>query len=102
RIAAEQTFVQQFDARALDEAQLQQAALQLGLVFLMVAVGADLHDDAAIAATGLAEFDGVGHGARQDGARRRLLDLLTVIISCEPYASSGHCDQMPIGSSRRL
>ena len=62
-IASEQTFVQQLDARALDKAQLQQTALQLALMFLMVAVSADLNNDAAIAASGLAEFDGVGHGA---------------------------------------
>jgi len=34
--------------------------------------------------------------------RAASLDLLTVIISCERFASSGHCDQMPIGSSRSL
>ncbi|MNS88403.1 hypothetical protein D3C72_1223740 [compost metagenome] len=73
--------------RALDKAQLQQATLQLDLVILMVAVRADLNDDAAVAATGLAEFDGVGHGAHYDGARRRSLKL-TVIISCERFASS--------------
>ena len=55
--------MQQLDARALDEAQFQKATLQLDLVVLMVAMRADLNDDAAIAASGLAEFDGVGHGA---------------------------------------
>lgn len=70
-VAAEQAFVQQFDVGAFDEAQFQQAPLQFDLVFLMAAVFADLHDDAAIAASGLAEFNGVGHGARYDDARRR-------------------------------
>lgn len=86
-VATEQAFVQQFDMRALDKAQLQQTTLQLDLVILMVAVRADLNDDAAVTATGLAEFDGVGHGAHYDGARRRSLNL-TVIISCERFASS--------------
>lgn len=86
-VATEQTFVQQLDLSAFDKAQLEQAALQFDLMVLMVAVRANLNDDAAIAATGLAEFDGVGHGAHYDGARRRSLKL-TVIISCEPFASS--------------
>ena len=71
-VATEQAFVQQLDVRALDKAQLQQATLQLDLKFLMVAVRADLNDDAAIAASGLAEFDGVGHGAHYNGARAPL------------------------------
>ena len=86
-VTTEQAFVQQLDVRAFDEAKLQQAALQLDLMILMVTVRADLNDDAAITASGLAEFDGVGHGAHYDGARRRSLKL-TVIISCEPFASS--------------
>jgi hypothetical protein len=87
RVATEQAFVQQLDVRALDEAQLQQAPLQLDLMILVVTMRADLNDDAAIAASGLAEFDGVGHGAHYDDARRRSLKL-TVIISCERFASS--------------
>ena len=71
-IAPEQTFVQQLDAGAFDKAQLQQAAFQLDLMILMMAVLADLNDDAAIAATGLAEFDGVGHGAHYNDARAPL------------------------------
>lgn len=59
-VAAEQAFVQQFDPRALDEAQLQQATLQFHLVGLTVTVAADFDDDAAVAASGLAQLYYVG------------------------------------------
>ena len=86
-VAPEQPLVQQFHGRTLYEAQLQQTTLQLQRMVLMMAMITDLDDDAAVAATGLAEFDGVGHGAHYDGAPRRSLNL-TVIISCERFASS--------------
>ena len=56
-IAAEQALVQQFDPGALDEAKFQQTTLQFDLVTPMVAMGADLNDDAAVAASGLAQLD---------------------------------------------
>lgn len=68
-VASKQAFVQQFDLGALDEAELQQATLQFGLMLMVVALDADLNDDAAITPSGLAEFDGVGHGAHYDGGR---------------------------------
>lgn len=69
-IVTEQTFVQQFDLRALDEAQLQQAALQLHGLVLVMAMGAHLDDDAAIAASGLAQLYGVGQNLRSHGRGR--------------------------------
>lgn len=59
-VAAEQAFVQQFDPRALDEAQFQKPALKLHLVGLMMTVAADFDDDAAVAASGLAQLYYVG------------------------------------------
>ena len=71
-VSSEKTFVQHLNTGALDEAQFQQAALQFDLMVLVVAMRADLNDDAAIAASGLAEFDGVGHGAHYNDARAPL------------------------------
>lgn len=59
-IASEQAFVQQLDLRTLDEAQFEQTALKLDRLSLVVAMSAHLDDDAAIAASGLAQLDGVG------------------------------------------
>lgn len=57
-IAAQQAFVQQFDPRALDEAQLQKAAFQFEPM-LVARMVPNLHYDATITATGLAEFQGI-------------------------------------------
>ena len=91
RVASEQTFVQQFDLRAFDKAQLQQTAFQLDRLALMVTMGAHLNDDAAIAASGLAQLDGVGQFYARTGeaAPQRLRVSLTVIIRCGAPASSG-------------
>ena len=59
-VAPEQALVQQFDPRALDETEFQKPALQLHLVGLMVTVAADFDDDAAVAASGLAQLYYVG------------------------------------------
>ena len=48
------------DLRAFDKAQFQQTAFQFDRLALMVTMGAHLNDDAAIAASGLAQLDGVG------------------------------------------
>ena len=67
----EQTFVQQFDLRALDEAQLQQAALQLHGLVLVMTMGAHLDDDAAIAASRPGSgLYGVGQNLRSHGRGR--------------------------------
>lgn len=89
-IAAEQAFVQQLDLRAFHEAQFEQAALQFDRLALMMAMGADLNDDAAIAASGLAQLDGVGqfYARTSEAAPRRLRVSLTLIIRCEGAASS--------------
>lgn len=61
--------MQQLNSRAFDEAQFQQAAFQLDLSVLMMTVAAHLDDDAAIAASGLAQLDGIGQFyARTGGA----------------------------------
>lgn len=59
-IAPEQAFVQQLDVRALDEAQLQQTAFQLDRILLVMTMGSDLDDHSVIAASGLAQLDGLG------------------------------------------
>ncbi len=59
-IATEQAFVQQFDVRALDEAQFKQAAFQFNRLALVVTMGAHLGDHALIAAAGLAQLYGIG------------------------------------------
>ena len=89
-VASEQTFVQQFDLRAFDKAQFQQTAFQLDRLALMVTMGAHLNDDAAIAASGLAQLDGVGQFYARTGeaAPRRLRVSLTLIIRCEGSTSS--------------
>ena len=74
RVAAQQAFVQQFDPRAFDEAQFQQPALKLQRVLVVMAVAADLDDDAAIAAPGLAESNGIGHDAHTTARPPRLFD----------------------------
>ena len=69
-IPPQQTFVQQLDAGTLDETQLKQAPLQ----FKPMRVGrvvTDLNDDAAVAAPGLAELEGIWHGARTYGVNER-------------------------------
>ncbi len=87
-VLAEQTFVQQFDLCAFDEAQFEQAAFQLDLPFLVMTMSAHLDDDAAIAASGLAQLDGIGQFYARTGeaAPRRLRVSLTVIIRCEGAA----------------
>jgi len=52
--------VQQLDLGALDEAQFEQAALQLDLMLLMVTMAAPLDNDAAVAASGLAQLYRIG------------------------------------------
>ena len=74
RIAPEQPLMQQFDPRALDEAQLKQPALELQRVLVVMAVIADLDDDAPVAAAGLAESDGIGHDAHATARPTRLFD----------------------------
>ena len=89
-VLTEQAFVQQFDLRALDEAQFEQATFQLDCFSLMVTMGAHLDDDAAIAASGLAQLDGIGQFYARTGeaAPRRLRVSLTLIIRCEAPTSS--------------
>ena len=89
-VLTEQAFVQQFNLRALDEAQFEQAAFQLDRLPLMVTMCAHLDDDAAIAASGLAQLDGVSQFYARTGeaAPRRLRVSLTLIIRCEAPASS--------------
>ena len=89
-VAAEQALVQQFDLGALDEAQFEQAAFQIDRLSLMVTMGAHLDDDAAIAASGLAQLDGVSQFYARTGeaAPQRLRVSLTLIIRCEAPTSS--------------
>ena len=89
-VLTEQAFVQQFDLRALDEAQFEQAAFQLDRLSLVMTMGAHLDDDAAIAASGLAQLDGIGqfYAFTSEAAPRRLRVSLTLIIRCEASASS--------------
>ena len=58
---------------------------------VMVAMIADLHDDAPVSATGLAEFDGVGHDAHARRRDRRA--FLTVIIRCDRRPSTAEASQ---------
>ena len=89
-VATEQAFVQQFDLGALDETQFEQATLQLDRLSLMMTMGAHLDDDAAIAASGLAQLDCIGqfYAFTSEAAPQRLRVSLTVIIRCEAPASS--------------
>ncbi|GAA0216236.1 hypothetical protein GCM10009081_33860 [Brevundimonas nasdae] len=89
--------MQQFDMGAFDEAQLQQAALQFDRVGLVMAMGADLDDHSAIAATGLTQLDGVGQiYARTEGRRTpAALYSVTVIISRARPAPAGQLAQLP-------
>jgi len=66
--------VQQFDPRPFDEAQFQQAALELLRVLVVMATVADLDDHAAIAAAGLAQRKDVGHDAHATARPARLFD----------------------------
>jgi len=73
-VTTQKTLVQKFDARTLDEAQFQKPALQLQCVLIVMAMVADLDDDAPVAAPGLAESDGIGHDAHTAARLTRLYD----------------------------
>lgn len=68
-IASEQAFVEQFNLGALDKAQFKQTPLQFDDLLSMMTMGADLDDHAAIAASGLAQFQGVGQFHARTGRR---------------------------------
>ena len=89
-VLAKQAFVQQFDLSPLDEAQFEQAAFQLDRLSLVMTMSAHLNNDATITASGLAQLDGIGQFYARTGeaAPRRLRVSLTLIIRCEPPASS--------------
>ena len=69
-VAADKAFMQHLDAGTLNEAQLQQPSLELQSVLVRQSTTADLDDHAAVAPSSQAEFEGIGHYARN---RRRVL-----------------------------
>lgn len=82
--------MQQLHLRTLDKTEFKKATLQLDFMFSVMTMAAHLDDDAAFAASGLAQLYSVGQfKARTSGRRpRRLRVSLTVIIRCAPSPSS--------------